>query len=82
MLFRSDAVLLALATSLAVAAPGRQRLSGSAVALAAMVWIIPLVDPPSVFRPGIVTPLLILLFIGALFAEMRAQDALVPARSA
>jgi alpha-1,2-mannosyltransferase len=70
----SDAVLLALAASLAVAAPGRQKLSPAAVALAAIVWISPLINPPSVFRPGVVTPLLLLLFIGALLAEMRAQD--------
>jgi hypothetical protein len=71
----SDALLLALAASLAVAAPGRRPLSRPAVALAAMVWIIPLLNPPSVFRPGVVTPLLILLLIGGLFAEMRQQDA-------
>ena len=42
--------------------------------LAAIVWISPLINPPSVFRPGVVTPLLILLFIGAIRAELRAQD--------
>src|SRR5712691_4851147 len=71
----SDAVLLALAASLAVAAPGRQNLSAGAVAVAAIVWISPLINPPSVFRPGVVTPLLILLFIGALLSEIRAQEA-------
>ncbi len=75
----SDAVLLGLAAGLAIAVPGRQKLSGGAVALAAIVWILPLVNPPSIFRPGVVTPMLILLFIAGLMAEMRAQAA-VPER--
>jgi alpha-1,2-mannosyltransferase len=76
----SDAVLLALATSLYVAAPRRGTLPPLQLALAAAVWISPLVNPPSVFRPGSLTPLLILLLLGAIIVEIR--DAGIPGQRA
>jgi hypothetical protein len=76
----SDAVLLALATSLYVAAPRRGTLPPLQLALAAAVWISPLFNPPSVFRPGSLTPLLILLLLGAIITEIR--DAGIPGRRA
>ena len=76
----SDAVLLALATSLYVAAPRRGTLRPLQLALAAAVWISPLFNPPSVFRPGCLTPLLILLLLGAIIVEIR--DAEIPGRRA
>ena len=67
----SDAVLLALATSLYVAAPGRGALRPMQLVLAAAAWISPLFNPPSLFRPGCLTPLLILLLLWAIIAEIR-----------
>ena len=72
----SDAVLLALATSLYVAAPRRDTLRPLQLALAAAVWISPLFNPPSVFRPGSLTPLLILLLLGAIIVEIRDAEIL------
>lgn len=78
----SDAVLLGLAASLAVAAPGAQPLSRAAIVLAAIVWIVPLVNPPRVFLPGVLTPLLIALFIAGLLAELRGRRLLPQPRLA
>lgn len=69
----SDAVLLALAASLFVVASGPLR--PAQLMLAASVWISPLFNPPSVFRPGCLTPVLILLLLGALIAEIREKGA-------
>ncbi|MGC2412384.1 MAG: glycosyltransferase family 87 protein [Stellaceae bacterium] len=66
----SDAVLLALATSLFVTASGQVAPSPAQLMLAAAVWIIPLFNPPSVFRPGSFTPLLILMLLGAILARI------------
>ena len=71
----SDAVLLALATSLFLAAPRVAALRPGQVALAAAVWISPLFNPPSVFRVGSLTPVLIVLLLAALVAEIRAEGA-------
>jgi alpha-1,2-mannosyltransferase len=75
----SDAVLLALATSLFVAAPRREALRPAMLALTSFVWIIPLFNPPSLFRAGCFTPLLILLLLAAMIAEIRKRDARVAA---
>jgi hypothetical protein len=69
----SDAVLLALATSLFVTASGQGGPGPAQLMLAASVWIIPLFNPPSVFRPGSFTPLLILLLLGAIVARIREE---------
>src|SRR6266851_3059809 len=71
----SDAVLLALATSLFLAAPRREALGPAPVMLAAFVWISPLFNPPSLFRPGCLTPVLILLLLAALIAEIGDKEA-------
>ncbi len=71
----SDAVLLALATSLFLAAPRREALGPAQVMLAAFVWVSPLFNPPSLFRPGCLTPVLILLLLAALTAQIRDKDA-------
>jgi hypothetical protein len=76
----SDAVLLALASSLYVTAPRRGPLPPLQIALAAAVWISPLFNPPSVFRPGSLTPLLILLLLGSIIAEVR--DGEIPGQRA
>jgi len=66
----SDAVLLALATSLFVVAPRREALPAGQLILAAAVWISPLFNPPSVFRPGALTPVLILLLLAAIISRV------------
>ncbi len=71
----SDAVLLAVATSLYVAAPHREALRPLQLLLAATVWISPLFNPPSLFRPGCFTPVLILLLLAAIFSDMRPRRA-------
>lgn len=71
----SDAVLLALATSLYVSARRRAALQPLQLVLAAAVWISPLFNPPSLFRPGCLTPLLVLLLLGAIVAETRDGEA-------
>jgi hypothetical protein len=70
----SDAVLLALATSFFVTASERTAPSAAELMLAAAVWIIPLFNPPSVFRPGSFTPLLILMLLGATLARIRSEQ--------
>jgi Glycosyltransferase family 87 len=75
----SDAVLLGLAASLYLAAPRRGVLPSSAVALAAAVWIAPLLNPPSIFRPGAFTPVLILLFLANIVGELRRSGRTVRA---
>jgi alpha-1,2-mannosyltransferase len=67
----SDAVLLALATSLFVTAAPREALRPPLLALAAAVWISPLFNPPSLFRAGCATPVLILFLLIAILAVIR-----------
>jgi len=76
----SDAVLLALAASLFLAAPRRAVVGTGQVTLAAAVWISPLFNPPSLFRPGTLTPVLIVLLLVALIVEIRDQTAPPPRR--
>ncbi|HEV2334892.1 MAG TPA: glycosyltransferase family 87 protein [Stellaceae bacterium] len=75
----SDAVLLALATSLFVAASGGEGPRPAHLMLAAAVWIIPLFNPPSVFRPGSVTPLLIVALLLVILARIREAGTPQPA---
>lgn len=69
----SDAVLLALATSLFVAAPRPDGLRPTTLVLAAFVWVSPLFNPPSVFFPGCFTPLLMLMLMAVIIVEIRDQ---------
>jgi hypothetical protein len=78
----SDAVLLGLAAGLYVAAPRRETLPGAALGVAGFAWVSPLFNPPSVFRAGSLTPLLILLLLGLLLAEMRRAGGIGPAAAA
>jgi alpha-1,2-mannosyltransferase len=71
----SDAVLLAVAAISflsSMAANGLHPFRGM-VALA--VWVSPLFNPPSVVRIGLVTPVLILLFLACVTAEVRDGSA-------
>jgi hypothetical protein len=49
------------------------------MALGVAVWVSPLFNPPSVFRAGLVTPVLILLFLACVIdiAREEATTALV-----
>jgi hypothetical protein len=69
----SDGVLLALATSLYATASRPGALGGARAALAAAVWISPLINPPALFRIGAIAPLLILLLVAAIVAEQREE---------
>ncbi len=71
----SDGVLLALAASLFLSVPRRAGPPVSEVALAAAVWISPLLVPPRLLHPGALTPLVILLFLGAVAMAIRRYDA-------
>jgi alpha-1,2-mannosyltransferase len=69
----SDAVLLGLAASSFLPltfAKGRGPLRE---ALSVAVWASPLFNPPSVFRIGLATPVLILLFLACVIAEVRER---------
>jgi hypothetical protein len=78
----SDAVLLALAASLflsSIIASGRHSVRTT---IAVAVWVSPLFNPPSVFRVGLLTPLLLLTFlacvIGVIREEGRGEDVAFP----
>jgi hypothetical protein len=77
----SDAVLLAVATSLFISAmlAGEFRLAPFFVAAA--VWIWPLFNPPSLFRAGLLTPILVLMFLGCALAAIGERDSAAPART-
>jgi alpha-1,2-mannosyltransferase len=66
----SDAVLLALAASSFLSSTAANGLRGM-VALA--LWVSPLFNPPSVFRIGLITPVLLLLFLACVIAEVRER---------
>lgn len=82
----SDALLLGPAASLffVMTRDGRFQLGGAV--LAAALWLCPLVNPPSVFRAGLLTPLLLAAFLACIIARLRekttpaAGRGLIPAR--
>jgi hypothetical protein len=69
----SDAVLLGLSASFYLAVPRIRWLRPGEIVIAAAVWASPLLNPPSIFRPGCLTPLLILLLILLALGELRQQ---------
>jgi hypothetical protein len=74
----SDAILLGLAGSLYLLGRGVARPRPVGLAIAAILWACPLLDPPSVFRAGLLTPLLALVFlvyVGGAAAAERRNDA-------
>ena len=75
-----DSVLLAFAATLLFSRglDGRERPGETAIAL--LLWLSPLINPPSVFRLGLVTPLLIVAFI--LFAMLAGEPVNARPRSA
>jgi len=71
----SDAVLLGLAASLFVTAIAPAGLRPYQLALATAVWIIPLFNPPVLFRVGCVTPLLVAGLLAAIVVNLRERGA-------
>jgi alpha-1,2-mannosyltransferase len=70
----SDCLLLGLAAALFLACLLTQEFRPIWGALAAAVWISPLFNPPSVFRVGLLTPLLIVLLLAAIIAAIAEED--------
>jgi alpha-1,2-mannosyltransferase len=64
-----DAVLLAVAATLFFVHALRQGLRDGDVAMALLVWGSPLINPPSVFRIGLITPLIVVGFIAWVIAR-------------
>jgi alpha-1,2-mannosyltransferase len=58
-----DAVLLGVAATLFFLAAWRRGLRDGDVAMTVLVWASPLINPPSVFRIGLVTPVIVVGFI-------------------
>jgi alpha-1,2-mannosyltransferase len=73
-----DAVMLGIAATVFFVHGMRHGLALGDAAIAMLVWTSPLINPPSVFRLGLVTPLLIALFIAWVMARGRS-DAIGPA---
>ncbi len=67
----SDAVLLALAAGFSLAALPGGRGRGFFAAVAMVVWISPLFNPPALFRIGLATPALLLVFMSCLAVAIR-----------
>lgn len=67
-----DAVMLAAAATLLVMRGMAEGFRTGEAAAALLAWASPLINPPILFRPGLVTPLLIILFIGCLALRARA----------
>ena len=71
-----DSVMLAFAATLLVYRNLETGPRAGEVAIALLVWLSPLVSPPSLFRPGLLIPLLILCFILSAMRPDRAQATL------
>jgi alpha-1,2-mannosyltransferase len=69
----SDAVLLAVAASSFFSVMVTHGLHPLRATVTVAVWVSPLFNPPSLFRVGLITPVLILLFLACVIAEIREQ---------
>jgi alpha-1,2-mannosyltransferase len=69
----SDAVLLGLAASLFLTAVMDVSLRPAHAIIAAAVWISPLCNPPSLFRIGLVTPVLLVIFLFCVISVLREK---------
>jgi hypothetical protein len=77
-----DAVLLGMAATLFFNRAYADGFRFGDTAFAVLVWASPLVNPPSVFATGLLTPPLIMLFIGWVIARGRRDAAPLPTESA
>jgi glycosyl transferase family 87 len=69
----SDAVLLGLAASLFLVAMQARGIETRHVVVAAVIWLCPLFNPPSVFSAGLLTPLLVGAFLWRILAELASE---------
>ena len=75
-----DTLLLGIAATLFFVRGYADGFRFGEITVAVLVWASPLINPPTVFRLGFVTPLLIVLFIGCVMARGR-RDAVQTAPS-
>jgi len=68
-----DAVMLAIAAALLFCRASRERFRFGEAIMAVVAWLSPLANPPSVFWPGLLTPIVIALFIGNLMLRAIAE---------
>jgi Glycosyltransferase family 87 len=66
-----DAVMLAIAASLLFCHASEERLRFGEATIAIVAWLSPLVSPPSVFWPGLLTPIVICVLIGCTMLRAR-----------
>jgi alpha-1,2-mannosyltransferase len=70
-----DAVMLAIAATMLFCHVFEERLRFSETIIIVLAWVSPLANPPSLFWPGLFTPLVISLFIGCvLLRTMRCTS--------
>lgn len=75
-----DGVMLAMAATLLLRQAAVEGFRPGEAILIVAVWACPLINPPSVFRIGLVTPLLIALFLACAAARIRNRDAVAAGR--
>lgn len=64
-----DAVMLAVAAVLVVSVLSENALGARELVLASLIWLCPLINPPSACRIGLLTPVLLVVFIGVLLRQ-------------
>jgi alpha-1,2-mannosyltransferase len=69
-----DGVMLAIAATLLLCRALEDGFRQGEAVLLAVVWLSPLINPPSLFRLGVITPVLICLFIAAIISRARAES--------
>lgn len=69
-----DAVMLAIAATLLLCRALEDDFRPGEAVLLVVIWLSPLINPPSLFRVGVVTPLLIALFIATVVSRARASS--------
>jgi len=68
-----DAVMLAIAAALLFCRASRERFRFGEAIIAVVAWLSPLANPPSVFWLGLLTPIVIALFIGNVMLRAIAE---------
>ncbi|HET8996719.1 MAG TPA: glycosyltransferase family 87 protein [Acetobacteraceae bacterium] len=69
-----DAVLLAMSAILVVSVVSQEGFGARECVLASLIWLCPLFNPPAAFRIGLLTPILLLVFIGVLVSQARQPE--------
>ena len=68
-----DAILLSVAAILVLSAAYEERVKLGGSLLAATIWLCPLFNPPAAFAVGVITPFIVLGFIGTIILSQRRQ---------